>query len=144
MNDKTINQGILYAKNGDTSALKLWLEAGNNPNEYDHEGWTPLLWAAARGHSEAVKLLIEQGADSQKGHAKSEALPIHLAGHSGDVETAKILLEHNVGLLQHILYEITGAPELRETFRRATEDFLRAHSACISSILLYNSKISTF
>lgn len=88
-------KGIQYAKSNATDQLYLWLRDGNNPNLYDDEGWTPLLWAAARGHSDSVKLLLENGADTSIGHRESQALPIHMAGHSGDVRTAELLLNHN-------------------------------------------------
>ncbi|MGM0509492.1 MAG: ankyrin repeat domain-containing protein, partial [Fusobacteriota bacterium] len=55
--------------------------------------WTPLLWASARGNAEAAKVLIENGADLDMEHKISKGLPIHLAGHSGDVETSKVILE---------------------------------------------------
>jgi hypothetical protein len=88
-----IDEGIVAARSGDTSKLQAWLDAGNNPNEYDAAGWTPLLWASVRGHSGAVDLLLKKGAESSIPHKRSGALAVHFAGHSGDVETSRLLLE---------------------------------------------------
>jgi ankyrin repeat protein len=89
-----IAAGIAAARAGDPAKLQAWLQAGNTPNGYDAEGWTPLLWASARGHGEAVRLLLDAGADINQGHELSQALPVHMAGHSGSVDCARILLEH--------------------------------------------------
>lgn len=90
-----IHDAIQYAKNDDITSLKQWLSEGNKPNVYDEDGWTPLLWACARGNHQSAKLLITHGADTKMGHQESGGLPIHLAGHSGSVETAKVLLEEH-------------------------------------------------
>ncbi len=92
-----ISEGIFFAKTDNTDKLYEWLKAGNNPNQFDNDGWTPLLWASARGHAESVKLLLDNKFCSAKvdlPHRDSEALPIHLAGQSGSVETSKIILDH--------------------------------------------------
>lgn len=88
-----IDDGILAARSGDTAKLRAWLDAGNDPNQYDPAGWTPLLWASVRGHSGAVGLLLERGADSSIPHKRSGGLAVHFAGHSGDVATSRLLLE---------------------------------------------------
>ena len=120
-----IDEGIAAARAGDVTKLQKWLQAGNNPNQYDADGWTPLLWASARGNSEAVKLLLDnefQPADINMVQRTSKALPIHLAGQSGDIETARIILDHapdhldavldlngHTAILQAVFY---GHPEL--------------------------------
>jgi ankyrin repeat protein len=101
--DAGISPGIAAARAGQIEALTGWLAAGNDPNRYDPAGWTPLLWASARGHAAAVKLLIEHGADPGMAHRESGALPIHLAGQSGDVETARALLDRRPDLLDAVL-----------------------------------------
>lgn len=97
MHNERIEEGIAYAQSGDIDNLKKWLTDGNNPNQYDKDGWTPLLWASVRGNSEAVEILLNDGADSSMPQNKSGSLPIHLAGHSGDVKTAQVLLDNNPG-----------------------------------------------
>ncbi len=48
--------------------VKLLLEKGADVNAKGEHGWTPLMEAANRGHSEAAKLLLEKGADVNLKH----------------------------------------------------------------------------
>ncbi len=89
-----ITTAITLGKAGDTDALMAWIAAGGMPDQHDADGWTPLLWASVRGHADTVTALLAKGADSAMAHARSAALPIHMAGQSGDVATTKVLLEH--------------------------------------------------
>ena len=96
--NQDVSDAIAAAKKNDLVGLERWLKSGNNPNQYDAEGWTPLLWAASRGNTESVKLLLanrKMPADSSMGHRISKVLPIHMAGHSGSAAVAEVLLENN-------------------------------------------------
>lgn len=91
-----IRISIAAARTGNDVLLERWLVEGGNPNQYDDEGWTPLLAASARGKAAAVSVLLNRKhmhpANPDMPFLKSGALPIHLAGQSGDVPTAKALL----------------------------------------------------
>ena len=91
--ESTIDAGIDAARRGDVDTLREWLANGGHPNEYDAEGWTPLLAAAVRGQADAVELLLESGADPDIRHRESGALPIHFAGHSGNLTVAAKILD---------------------------------------------------
>lgn len=93
MKNEQILKGIEYARAAGTEKMSKWLSEGYNPNQYDETGWTPLLWASARGNHENVELLLKNGADIGMPHKFSGALPVHFAGHSGNVRTAEILLD---------------------------------------------------
>ena len=99
--------GIEAARSGDVDRLRAWLRESNDANRYDADGWTPLLWASVRGHSDAVKLLLETGADINRRHRQSQALPVHMAGHSGSVATAKTLLDHQADHLNAV-WDLNG------------------------------------
>ena len=91
-----IGDAVQAAARGDADWLKQWLDTGGDPNRADANGWTPLLKAAVRGQAPAVAILLkhpERAADPGLAFAPSGALPIHLAGQSGDVETARLLLD---------------------------------------------------
>ena len=50
------------AQQGDMSAVRHLLAAGANPNALDHQGMTPLAYAALRGHHRIVTMLRKYGA----------------------------------------------------------------------------------
>lgn len=62
---------FLVARTGNIDKLKLWLDYGLNPsmvaiNKIDMftpKGWTPLMAAARFDQAEAIRLLVERGAD---------------------------------------------------------------------------------
>ena len=86
---------ISASARGDATWLRDWIAKGGNPDQADGQGWTPLLMASARGKAAAVDVLLNnpvRKADSGMRFVPSGALPIHMAGQSGDVETAKLLL----------------------------------------------------
>lgn len=103
MIENTIEAGIELAKEGKIPELTQWLDSGNSPNRHDQNGWTPLLWAAVRGNHEVVQLLVDKGADLELAHKLSDALAIHLAGHSGSVKSADIILEKKPDQIDAVL-----------------------------------------
>jgi len=83
------------AGRGEVRILRDWISKGGDPDQADAEGWTPLLKAAARGQAKAVDFLLNnpvRKADPDKPFAPSGALPIHMAGHSGSIKVASLLL----------------------------------------------------
>jgi len=77
---------------GDARALKNLLAAGANVNEQDEQGWTPLNWAAGRGDVEAVRLLLEHGADVTL-TGRDHRTPLMIAKAADRREVAEILRE---------------------------------------------------
>ena len=49
------------AASGSISRCRQLLEAGNDVEEKDEDGWTPLLNAAYFGHTKVCELLLEEG-----------------------------------------------------------------------------------
>lgn len=86
------------ARMGDVERLAQWLVEGRDPDARDLEGWTPLLAAAARGKSETVELLLfhdilgARRASPDIRFTPADALPIYMAGQSGELATVKALL----------------------------------------------------
>jgi ankyrin repeat protein len=50
----------------DESAVRDAIEAGDDINEWDNLGMTPLLYAVFRGDIDAVRLLLDGGADPNR------------------------------------------------------------------------------
>jgi ankyrin repeat protein len=81
---------------GDVDRLRDLLDGGADPNEFAPDGFTPLTLAAFFNHPEAVRLLLERGADVHQ-RARNEqikVLPIHsAAANGGSVEIVRALLD---------------------------------------------------
>jgi ankyrin repeat protein len=79
--------------------LEPLLEAGADPNARDKDGKTPLHYAVAHRRSDAVKLLLEYGAEVDRELAEALRLtPLHLAAPRGDVEEVERLLRQGADL----------------------------------------------
>ena len=113
---------MICAQTGDTSSVEALLDDGARVNQQEsgHEQ-TALMWAAAQGHAEVVRLLLESGADfrarsitypqtvvdEQTQRAGREELnytvlrggstPVLFAARNGSAESVKFLLEAGAG-----------------------------------------------
>lgn len=93
------------ARRGDIDMLVCWLEAGGDPDAADEDGWTPLLAAAAHGQAKVVDFLLHhelngvRHANPERRFPGADALPIYMAGQSGDLPTVQILLRERPGHL---------------------------------------------
>lgn len=128
----TRGAAVAAAKIGNVDALNQWAAtAPDEINQYDEQGWTPLLWASARGHANAIAALLDAGADPGTAQRDSGALPVHLAAQSGDVPSVRVLLERRPEHLNAV-YDINGhTPLLQAVFygHLPLADFLLRHGA---------------
>lgn len=79
------------AIHGDVRGMKAMLESCHDPN--CSQGLTPLAVAACCGHLDAVELLLEAGADKNKGEEGTGLTALALACKNGRLEVARFLLE---------------------------------------------------
>jgi len=100
------------ARTGATDAAAALLAAGADPNAAEqYKGQTALMWAAAGGHADITRMLLEHGADiALTTKASADRVPnscricewkpspggftaLMFAARSGDVRTVRLLLE---------------------------------------------------
>jgi hypothetical protein len=72
---------------GDVTTIRRLLDAGANPNAQTEFG-SPICAALDNKHSDAVKILVNKGADP---NTQCEALPLDIAANRGDWDLAKFL-----------------------------------------------------
>ncbi len=65
-------QLIRAAEDGRVDLVDKLLQAGGNPNAESDDGFTVLMWAAARGHIEVIKTLLESVPSPMLGLEKGE------------------------------------------------------------------------
>ena len=78
---------------GNLAAIKTALDAGSDLKTLDPQyGIDPLGWAALNGQTEAVKVLLEKGANIHNRH-RDGSTALHSAAFLGHIDTVKLLLE---------------------------------------------------
>ncbi|XP_064385308.1 myotrophin-like [Halichondria panicea] len=82
---------ISAARNGDLSALKDAIRRGEDVNNEDWNGNTPLMEAASAGHTDCVKELLSSGAVVDLAN-KDGTTPLMEAAYWGHEDTVKTLL----------------------------------------------------
>ena len=88
----SINDLSGAARAGDVARVRLLLADGKDPNQADSAGGrTALHWAVRSGNAEIVDVLIESGADLDKGDQAGKT-PLSHAAESGNVELTGRLL----------------------------------------------------
>ena len=79
---------IAASKINDPKALEKMLQRPRNPNFRDERGWSPLHYAAANGHVEAMRLLLEAGAEKDARDTSPQGwTPLLESGSDADLAT---------------------------------------------------------
>src|ERR1035441_9784815 len=89
---------IQAIRNNDLASLKTRLAQGVDVNSRDRRGSTLLMHAAALGSPEAVKLLLDNGADP---NAKNDLEATALILGAGNAEKARLLVEKGADVNAH-------------------------------------------
>ncbi|GAB6178795.1 hypothetical protein JCM14036_01140 [Desulfotomaculum defluvii] len=84
---------IQNVKDNDIEIVRLFLNAGINPNAKDDLMLTPLMYASEKGHNDIIQLLLKNGAEVNAIQSTAGITPLNLAIIGGNVETIKLLLK---------------------------------------------------
>src|SRR5882724_8098182 len=80
-------------REGNTVRLKALVEAGAEVNVTNHEGWTPLMIAALKGHLEIARILVAKGAALEAANG-SGWTALRFACSVSDLDIIKLLIEN--------------------------------------------------
>ncbi|MFA5142028.1 MAG: ankyrin repeat domain-containing protein [Candidatus Woesearchaeota archaeon] len=93
-----INEDLIKAVlRNDEDTAAICLKNGADPDYYDAEGNTPLVWAAYHGFCGMVVILLEYGADPKLPDMTTKMTPLQLARsryHGAVVEKLEYALAH--------------------------------------------------
>ena len=115
VNDKPELNSTAYAftsaaRHGNTMLIQQHIDNGDNPNDPDAFGWTPLMAAARNGHTYIVQRLLNTGKANPNTQGCSGWTPLMVAAKYGHEYIVQLLLEasanpylHSEGL--HTAYE---------------------------------------
>lgn len=112
LDDDTIafaHQVFEHARNGDTSILVTYLEAGLPPNLSNQDGDTLLILASRNGHADTVHALLDHGADSAQ------------LNDAGQTALAAAVVRRSVRTVRYLL-EAGADPDLGDPSARAAAD----------------------
>jgi ankyrin repeat protein len=93
--EPTLPLAIVAARNAADLVRTLLLQH-HHPDERDAYGLTPLMWAARSGAVDAMRTLLDGGADPGARDVANGWTPLFHAIHMGQAEAARLLLERGV------------------------------------------------
>lgn len=93
--EPTLPLAIAAVRNAADLVHRLLLER-HDPNERDPHGLTPLMWAARAGAIDAMKALLDGGADADARDVMNGWTPLFHAIHTQQAAAVRLLLERGV------------------------------------------------
>ena len=109
-----LTQALLHAANeGYAEKVRTLLEAGASVDAADVDGWTPLMIAAAAGHTVTVHVLVDAGADINASAQGQTALMV---------------------ATEHRHFAIAEALERTRAMRELKQEFARRHETDLGGV----------
>lgn len=116
-------KGLLgAAADGDYKKTESLLRKGNDPNQQDSYGYTPLHYCCRQGQARVVELLLRHGARPDL-QTKGGATPLHRASHQGHLECVKLLLHKGADCT---IVDSDGKTALHKSAENGHEEVCRA------------------
>jgi len=114
-------EGVTYewSREENVEALRMLLDLGIDPNYANLEGRTALMGAAFKGRNDAIRLLVDRGADlnkRDKGSRDTTNADSQLAGHTWRA------VDYSDGLVRVGVQSATAYPETGKFIRKLMED----------------------
>jgi hypothetical protein len=126
--DKRAREVMLweFIGNGDVEKVKMVLGFGVDVNAKDKDGWTPLMWAAVKGHENCVSALISGGA-SVNAKSSDGWTALLLSAKKGHVACARTLIGAGADATAknkdgNIALALTSSDELAAVLRSAARE----------------------
>jgi ankyrin repeat protein len=120
-NNPSPHQALEQAvEKNDPAAVQANLRGGVDVKNYDGE--TPLIIAAKSGSSDAMKTLIDAGAEVNLTDTSYKYTPLHWAAYNGQIEAAKVLLSHGANIEAR---EYTNSTPLSLAAKRGNVEIVR-------------------
>ena len=122
-NSNTENALMMLAFKGKLDLMKFMVEElGAEP---DKEGWTPLHYAATKGHLDIVEYLISKEVDVDALNP-GDTTPLMLAARYGHIRVVKFLLDHDADLTLHNTQHLTATDFAYQYNQKEIGDGLRS------------------
>lgn len=86
------------AMRGDTKLAKQLVDNGVDPNQFNKEGLSPLMFAARAGQVKMMQLLVNSGADVNLASPGSGVTALIIASNRGQNEAVKFLIDNGADL----------------------------------------------
>ena len=90
---------INAAKENNVLLMRQLLDARADPNVYNEKGWTPLIFSASNGNTEAIDILLHMGANVN--HIENDGWSaIMFAAANGHMASVEVLIFYGASMLQ--------------------------------------------
>lgn len=130
----------MAAQNGHVRVVALLLGAGATNNLLDRDGWTPLMHAAAKGHTAVAQVLIADNAALNLGCTKFGYSALQYAIINGHMSVVRVLIDAKNNIAWHALSGDTALHTAARYNRLDAAKLLYQADGATNTILVANKK----